>query len=158
MIWFDIKELERKISRNELSEKDGFYYLIAYSIMSVFALSFAANKTNGWMMLSEFAISLLITIWGLNTIYEVNNGIDGKDLLKRFFAITWVIGMRMFIVLIPLAIFIGMFYGIFAVKNNINIHETNPLVGIISITFKSVFTIIYILLTINSFKNLKINK
>ena len=158
MIWFDIKALENKISNNELTEKEGFSYLLAYSILSLFALAFAANKSGGLMMLAEFAISVLITIWGLRTIYEVNYEIDGKDFLKRYFAITWVIGMRLFIVLIPLSIILGIFYGMFAVANNIDIHQPNPQWGIVGITFNAVFTLICYLLIIKSFRRLRMNK
>jgi hypothetical protein len=158
MIWFDIKKLEQKISNNELTEKEGFNYLLAYSIITVFALSFASNKTNGWMMFSEFAISVLITIWGLRTTYEVNNEIDGKDFFKRFFAINWVIGMRILVILIPLAFLFGLFFGFFAVANNINLHEPNPQLSIVSLTFKAMFTLICYLLIINSFRRLKINR
>ncbi len=158
MIWFDIKELENKISNNELTEREGFNYLLAYSILSVITLIFAANKTTGWMMLSECAISVLITIWGLKTIYEVNNEIDGKDFLKRFFAINWVIGMRILVVLIPLAFVVGIFYGVFAVANHIDIHEPNPQWVIMGLTFKTVFTLVCYILIINSFRRLKMNK
>lgn len=34
MIWLDIKELETKISTNELSEKDSFNYVLAFLIVS----------------------------------------------------------------------------------------------------------------------------
>jgi hypothetical protein len=156
MIWFDIKALENKITNNELSDKDGFYYLLAYFIFTLITLSSVANKFNGWLMLCECAISVLITIWGLRTIYELNNEIDGKDFFKRFFAINWVIGMRILIVIIPLAFFFGILCGIIAVKNNIELHEPNPQWGILSLTFKAFFTLICYLLIINSFKRLKI--
>ena len=34
MIWLDLKGLERKISNNELTEKDGYNYLMATMILT----------------------------------------------------------------------------------------------------------------------------
>ena len=38
MIWLDIRKLEDKISQNELSDKDGFNYVLAFFILSALTI------------------------------------------------------------------------------------------------------------------------
>jgi TRAP-type uncharacterized transport system fused permease subunit len=155
MIWFDIKNLENKIINNELSDKDGFNYVLAFFILSVIVLSFITNDSSAWFKLTECIIAILINIWGLKTVYEVNNEIDGKDFLKRFFAINWVIGMRLIVISIILAVIAGIVIGIFSVTNGMIINDTNPDKDILGLIFTAIFSIICYLLMINSFHRLR---
>ena len=156
MIWFNIKELENKISNNELSDKDGFNYVLAFFILSTIGYSISSDNTNGWFKLATCVISVLINIWGLRTIYNVNNEMDGKDFFKRFFAINWVIGFRLFIITIIVSIIFGIIVGILSVKSNTNYLEPNPIKDLFIMIFISMFSVICYLLIINSFRRLKL--
>jgi hypothetical protein len=157
MIWFDIKQLESKISNNELSDKEGFYYFLAYSILNIIMLSLFTDDSNSWKF-SGLVIALVITIWGLWTTYDVNNEIDGKDYLKRYLAISWVIGMRLIVVSIFIGILLGILLVFYSVKNNIDLRDPNPLFDLAGLIFQTLFTLICYLLIINSFRRLKISK
>lgn len=88
MIWLDIKKLENKISVNELSDKDGFNYVLAYFILSAIIMATISNDSNALIKLLTCLIAVVINIWGLNAIYDANNEIDGRDFFKRYFAIS----------------------------------------------------------------------
>jgi len=84
MIWFNLKELENKISNNELSDQDGFNYLLAFFILSTIGYCMASGNSNCWITFLGCVLSVLINIWGLRMIYAANQEIDGKDFFKRF--------------------------------------------------------------------------
>ena len=84
MIWLDISNLEDKISKNELSDKDGFNYVLAYFILSALTMNIGSRNSNEWIDLLNCFLSVLIAIWGLSAAYKANNEIDGKDFFKRF--------------------------------------------------------------------------
>lgn len=156
MIWFDIKELEDKISNDELSDRDGFNYLMAFFILSAIAVSFATNNTNGWIKLLHCVVSILINIWGLNATYQANLDYDGKDFLKRFFAINWVIGMRLIVIAFIASILIGGIAGIVLAVNGGSYHVVPDYIKDFSaLIISSLFSVIFYLLAINSFRTLK---
>src|SRR5659263_14252 len=118
MIWFNIKNLESKISNNELSDKDGFNYLLANAIVTVISISISTvHEHDRWIKLVGMIIAVMITIWGIKAAYNANNDNDGKDFLKRFLAISWVVSMRILVAFFLLAIFFGLIVGILRVVN-----------------------------------------
>jgi hypothetical protein len=154
MIWLDISNLEDKISKNELSDKDGFNYVLAYFILSVLTMNIGYQNSNEWIDLLNFFSSALITVWGLTAAYKANNEIDGKDFLKRFFAINWVIGMRMLLAVLILGMVAGIVVGIISIISSDAICEglSKDLFRAISM---SLFEVIYYLLIRNSIRRLK---
>ena len=157
MIWFNIKKLEEDISNDNLSEKDGFNYVLAYVLASFILSTILAvvrfNEMSGGLRLLGTALYGIITIWGLKAIYKINLEIDGKDIVKRFFAINWVIGMRVLVALLILALIGGIAMGILS-TNRSNL-ESNPMAGYILVIFTSLVTIILYLLIMKSFRKLK---
>jgi len=149
MIWFDISKLEDKISRNELSDKDGYNYVLAFFILSVLAMSISSQDGNGWIKLLNCFLLVLITIWGLDGAYKANTEIDGKDFFKRFFAINWVIGMRMLVV----AFLFGIVLAIISLAVDTPAGK-GPIRELISTIFVSLFSVIYYLLIIKSIRKL----
>ncbi|HEY3370681.1 MAG TPA: hypothetical protein VGK10_07530 [Prolixibacteraceae bacterium] len=156
MIWLDIKELEYKISRDELTDHHGFEYVMAYVILSSIGVSISTNNANGWIKLLGCVLNVIITVWGLRSIYKVNKGLDGKDFLKRFFAISWVIGMRLLLGVFVFSFLTGLVLVIIS-RNiaEVNLSE-NPFKDFISLIFVCLITIISYLLIINSFRRLKV--
>lgn len=156
MIWFNISKLEEKISRNELSDKDGFNYVLAYFIVSVLTMSVSSQNENAWFKLLNCFLLVLITIWGLNAAYKANNEIDGKDFFKRFFAINWVIGMRMILAVFILSFLLGVIIAVISLASvGGNLMDKKPFDDFIMSIFISLFEVIYYLLIINSIRRLK---
>lgn len=102
MIWFNIKELERKIIENEFSDEDGFKYFLASSIVGVLASS--SSSSENFITFITMMIGLGVTIWGSYSIFKANSSGDGQDFFKRYFALSWVISFRLFIFILMLAI------------------------------------------------------
>ncbi len=100
MIWINIKKLEKKIVKNEFSDKEGFQYFLAFSILG--ALSGSIGTSESAFTFIEMLITLLITIWGSYSIFKANSSGDGQDFFKRYFALSWVIGFRLFLYVLTL--------------------------------------------------------
>jgi len=155
MIWLNIRKLESKISTNELSDKDAFNYVLAFFILSCLTFGTNSKVENVWIQILNIILLVLITIWGLNGAYKANSDIDGKDFLKRFFAINWVIGMRLLLIVIGLTFVFGIIAGIVLLINNGGKLEGNPIKDWFLTIFMSMFEVIYYLLVINSIRRLK---
>jgi len=156
MIWFNLKNLESKISNNELSDKDGFNYLLANAIVTTLAVSVTTAKDSAtWIVITGLIIALLITIWGIKAAFIANNSIDGKDFLKRYLAISWVICMRIFVVILVLALILGIVIGILTVMNGEDNYTNNPIKDVITMISTAMVSFICYLLIVNSFKRLK---
>ena len=154
MIWFDISKLEKKISKNELSEKDGLNYVLAFFILEALTMGTDSQVENTWIKLLNCFLMVLITIWGLNKAYKANTEIDGKDFFKRFFAISWVIGMRMLSVIMFIAFLLGAILVIISLAND-TYPGKNLYKDMTATIFMSLFEVIYYLLIINSIRKLK---
>jgi hypothetical protein len=85
MTWFNIKELERKIINDELTDKESFDYLLYSSVLLTF-FSYIGTKehTNDWLHFLELIISIVITIVLLKKTYTINAKGGQKDYLKRY--------------------------------------------------------------------------
>lgn len=154
MIWFDIRKLEEKISKNELSEKDGFNYVLAFFIIKALTMGTDSQVENAWIKLLNCFLIVLITIWGLNKAYKANTEIDGKDFFKRFFAISWVIGIRMLSVIMFIAFLLGAILVIISLASDTYLGK-NPYKDMTTTIVIPLFEVIYYLLIINSIRKLK---
>lgn len=94
MIWFSFKKLEEKISRDLLSESDGYKYFVATAIYV--ALQDLYNSQIGFSAsyLVHSVISLAFVIATVMVMYEINQSIDEKDFLKRFISVMWMVKLR----------------------------------------------------------------
>jgi hypothetical protein len=157
MIWFDLKGLERKISNNDLTEKDGFDYLMATMILSsIFVGGGLREDSYSWFIFLNVIIAVGITVWGMNACYKVNNELDGKDFLKRYLAISWVVGMRLILWVFGLSLVIFIIIEIVMAANGTTDEVAKPVKDVIILVFIALSSLICYLLMINSFKSLKV--
>lgn len=148
MIWFNLQELEQKIIEDKLSEQDGFEYFLAFSIMGV--LGMYINSSQSLLTILELAIIIGITIWGSYMIFKTNSEGDKKDFFKRYFALGWVIGFRLFVfAMIATLIFSILFLAIGSKGGGVNKYVADIFMIIIS----SLFGLVNYLLLNNSFRN-----
>ena len=153
MIWFNLKEIERKIIQNELSDKETFNYFLWFSIMNVFGISSINHQD--FLSLTELLITFAITIWGTYTIFNVNNSGDGHDFFKRFFPLAWVVAFRIFIFTIIAIIPITFILYILILPHSITHLEsdqTSPTEEWIFLILSFIVLIIYYLQLKKSFK------
>lgn len=155
MIWYNISELESKISDNELTDKDGLNYVLAHFILSALTVGINTQNEIVWIPFLNSLIMVAITIWGLNKVYKANNEIDRKDFFKRFFAINWVIGMRLLSILLVF-VFCVEIVKVLLLNSGYHVYMENTTIKhLIQTGFMSMFGLMYYLLVINSFRRLK---
>lgn len=142
MIWFEIKKVENKILKNKLTEKDGFYYYLATGIFCTVYLFFHAliNFKHAPNSLS-YLLGIIIAILGLIQVFKINNEIDGREFLKRYFALTWVIRVKLVIVTF-------IFFAI--AMNFFDVRKDNPAKSITYFIFALIVQILFYLLVIKS--------
>lgn len=158
MIWLDLKGLERKISNNELTEKDGYNYLMATMVLTtIVVVGLSRQDSYSWFNFLNAIIAVGITVWGINACYRVNNDLDGKDFLKRFLAISWVIGMRIALWVIGLSILVGIIVGIAIVTSGAHDGVARPIQDITTMILTALLSLVSYLFVINSFKSLKVS-
>ncbi|MDR8389572.1 hypothetical protein NC796_00395 [Aliifodinibius sp. S!AR15-10] len=113
MNWFDLHDLENRLIESNVSDQEGFYYLLANVILFGIGSYGTGDSYNyNIFMYADMAIALCITIVGLNLTFKVNKKGDNQDYFKRFMALYFVIGIRLvlFLVLcITPAIILGYF-------------------------------------------------
>lgn len=155
MIWFSLDVLLQKISKDELTDKDGFHYLIAFAI-TLLVMSFSLNYvlTSIWLRLVEFVLALLITFWGLQAAFDANQNGDGKDFIKRIMAISWVVNMKLLFYNFVLCIILATFLAFYAVITG-NVPSVDSFILEIAETFYLVLlTLIYYRGIVVSFRRL----
>jgi len=108
MYFINIKQLKQDIVNKEFTEKDRFIYMFIYIAIYaiIYELAFFENSTAPVM--SDYISSIgtvIITVIGTYYLYRANGGNDGEDFLGRYFSITWVVSMRLLLLVI---IFIGI--------------------------------------------------
>jgi uncharacterized membrane protein len=153
MTWFNIKELERKIINDELNDKEGFDYLLYSSVFLTFFTYIGIKEyTNDWLHFLEFIISLVITLAQLKVTYNINAKGGQIDYLKRFFSISFVVGVRLFVYAFLVAFILGIIVAI--VDPHIEKDPNNE--EMMELVFISIFGIVYYIQLTNSFK--RVNK
>ncbi len=154
MVWFNMKELEHKIACNSLSDKDGFNYLLAFVVVFAIAVILGGKIENSWFKFSACLFHAFISVWGLNASFTANMGIDGRDFFKRFFAISWIIALRLFFAAIILIFLLLLIVGAISNEADVDLQELSPLKDLVIVVFGLLFTVIYYLLVIGKFYEL----
>lgn len=153
MTWFNIKELERKIINDELTDKESFDYLLYSSVLLTFFTYIGTKEhTNDWLHFLELIISIVITILILKETYIINAKGGQKDYLKRYTSLSFVAGIRLFVYAFLGAIPLGIIMA--ALDGNVEKNQTNE--EIVKLIFISIFGIVYYIQLTNSFK--RVNK
>src|SRR5215210_2921139 len=117
MIWFNLKQLENKLSDNQVTDKECFTYVLAFCLLSFFVGNIYISTTielSSRMQLIYLLMGLAVTVIGVKAIFNTNDERDGRDLFKRFFAITWVVGFRYFVLIVVLYVPISLLSTIFS--------------------------------------------
>lgn len=93
MIWPLVKKLEKKLIRDDFSDKTGYLYLVGFLIMVTFLLKFpgihSGDQTFG------LVLNLLICGWGVGRTLEINKETGNDDYLKRFMSLSFIAGIKL---------------------------------------------------------------
>ncbi len=132
MIWFDLKKMEKKISKNDISEKESVnYYLAAFIVGSILATIMAVahkspNEPNGITAAVYYIFNSAVLVVGILYAYRLNSRIDNRDFFLRFFSLSFVLFIRLITYTICvgllLLIFIGLFFTLPELNKNLFIY------------------------------------
>lgn len=100
MIWFKLKELERRLANGEVTERTGFHYLLTIMIFFSIAKLVPDDSPfpNFWWDLGDIVLGILVLILGMNSTFKINGKDGNKEFLKRFLSLSFVIYLRLAIV------------------------------------------------------------
>jgi hypothetical protein len=106
MIWFDVKQLEKNLKADIVSEKETFRYLFVLMLISTIS-SYVNNpeppssQLTSWI---ELILEVILTVLTLKITYDINTKGDNRDYVKRFMALTMVIMIRLIVFAVPVAL------------------------------------------------------
>lgn len=149
MIWFNIKNLEDKISSNKLSEKDGYNYLLASSIYGIIYMLYVSIVGFNYLSFLGAGAGIFMAVIFLPILFKINSSIDNKDFIKRYIAIGWVVRMK---IMLYNVIFMLLFLNIFDLTTPSLAKDMTLFLFSIGISALS-----YVLIT-NSFKRVRLVK
>ena len=159
MNWFNLKELEDKLQKKEVSEKTGFQYLLTWSIFVsiAFYVPDDSSYSGEWWDFSDFILDLAISIGGIILAYRINKNGENSEFLKRFLSLSFVHSIRLvlFVSLLALIFKIVMFVIPIELYLAINGFIENDLSHLIS---SLCISLIFYFFLIRSFKRLNNRK
>jgi hypothetical protein len=106
MYFWNITKLKEEIRVGGPSENECLKYLLAFGIL--FALMASppprqVEREPALIYLSALAMEGIV-IAAVTYCYQMNGGAAGREFLKRFFSIAWVIGWRSVLVGLPIVL------------------------------------------------------
>jgi len=110
MYFLNIKDLKADIKADKLSEKDRFRYVFIYIALGTLAMyGYANGFSNTWEVIESISFSAIVLL-GTYFAYRANCAENGRDFLGRYFGISFVVGLRFFIFMLPLYILLFFYY------------------------------------------------
>ena len=110
MYFWRIEKLKTEMAARPLSEREALPYLVVFVALSSAVAYIPQTTHNVWDGLGA-VWSVLLAALGTIYIYRQNGGGGGQHFLQRYFAVGWVVVVRLIVVLILVAV---AFYGTLA--------------------------------------------
>lgn len=157
MIWIRIKELERRLITNELSEKASLYYLLAYIIVFLICIYLPefSGYSNEWYYLAEFLIILTVLVLSFSTAFSINKNSGNRNFLKPALSLSFVIGFRLLILFTLLHLLYKII--MFIIPHDIFVFLSNLTTGNIpNLLFTLIISLTFYFLLIRSFKRINL--
>lgn len=154
MILYNIKELEKLIISEKVSDRLAFKYLFTHLILFTLVDYIPVDGDNPWWRTwIHLLISLVALIWGIRKTFEINQKGDNIEYFKRLISLSFVTGIRtiVFGLLITLCIVVGTFIAdqilTFSIRNSI-------WMTVIELIAYALWNIVFYYILINSFKRI----
>ena len=153
MIWFNLKKLEDKLANNEVPEKAGYEYLLAWIVFFAIGYSLPDNSSyshKAWDI-CEGILKLAMKILMIIMVFRINRNGTNQDFLKRFLSLSFVILLR-------IAVLFVLLFGFFRTLMQVISQDAYEFLSRIFNTDLSDFiisilmTLIYFFLVIRSFR------
>lgn len=114
MYFWNVKRLRNELIENSLNEKNQMMYLMFTMLLYAFSGQFTGSEYSGGFFFAETLAVLGATVAGVLYCYDGNKAGDGKDFIKRFTCISWIITIRLTAVLLAIGIIPILIISIFS--------------------------------------------
>ena len=105
MRFWKIDALKHELSAAPLAASQAVQYSIASGVLTILLYGLPFYDANAWDVAGICGDAALLGA-GSYLAYRANGGADGRDLLGRYFSVTWVVGIRFLVlVMIPVLSF-----------------------------------------------------
>ena len=152
MYFWKIDKLKDDIVNNKLTQKDEFLYVIVWFILFEVALTVSAYTgadENIYDTISTF-LDITISLFGIYYAYLKNGANKGKEFLKRYLIISFVVSIRLIIITIPIFFLISV--AVIATEDLTSLNIDN-LEDILVLLYILIANIIYIYLCAKHIKD-----
>ena len=103
MYLWRIEKLKAEMAVRPFTDREVLPYLVAWLVLLevvIVLTTFLPSSVNVWDGL-EAASGLLLTVVGTLYVFWQNGGSRGEYFLQRYFAVGWVVGVRLIVGLLP---------------------------------------------------------
>jgi hypothetical protein len=95
MNWTDLKDIEQKIVEKRYSDSEAFNYFLGTAILyTLGCFLFLEDYVNSYKL--AVIPALIITVVGSVYSYRTYTSNEGSDFFRDYFALSWVVGWRIF--------------------------------------------------------------
>lgn len=108
MYFVSATHLVHKFKHGNFQASEAGPYFMAYMIISAIEWILALQEPNVWDYAGRLA-SLVITIFGVLYLKEQNGGTFDNDFFNKYFCLGWIVSVRIFLWMIPLAMALVFF-------------------------------------------------
>jgi|GEM_PF-935467 len=108
-LW-NVNALIDDFAYKKITEQQKFRYILLYvALMTIVSNSvlYVGTKYSHELVV-ELVLSVLITIWGMNRCFTINQSNGGDDFISRYVCIGFPVGIRLFVFAVPIFLIIGV--------------------------------------------------
>ncbi len=149
MIWPLVKKLEKKLIRDDFSDKTGYLYLVSLLLLVTLLLKFPVIQSGDHTF--GLVLNLLICAWGVGRTLEINKETGNEDYLKRFMSLSFITAIKLCVGLVAFTLLLK---AIKYITESISpgLIEGPLLSGMPKIMVGAAASVIFFIMLINSFK------
>jgi hypothetical protein len=103
MYFIKYQPLKEKLRTRALSDREALPYLIILTALITFSSMPGVKAYNDWDWVS-LGLGVILAIGGVLYSYRENGGNAGFDFIQKFVVLGWIVGVRCFLVFMPLII------------------------------------------------------
>lgn len=122
MYFFKYQPLKERLKNRMISDREALPYLLLFGGLEALVLSMpASSETNKWDVI-ERILYVIVTMAGILYVYRKNGGSTGYDIIHKFVVLGWVVAVRYFIFVLPVAgliYFTAYYYGLSGEKTTV---------------------------------------
>ena len=99
MYFWNIEQLKIDLQMAKVTERSTLHYLIAHFI--IYGIAAIPLQHANQLDIISALLMLLVSLLGINYAYHCNGGDSGKQFLTKYMALSWVVTIRMMVMVAP---------------------------------------------------------